>query len=168
MSEDNEESTGAVTFLVILLVAHVICWIASVVKAVIDRKAAVAGKKEAAKSKPLLAETRQKEKEEEEEEKKKKAKLTLMTEVNTHDGGAKFAVQSPKPQPISPNEHYFPKCPKRLLSTGGARRIGPEELATMLDNFDAAHKKPKSLQINEPPSPIPSPTRLPAKGITAA
>lgn len=94
----------------------------------------------ASKEEALLEETRRKEKEDE-------RKQLELEATNGECYGAKFAIasqssinQSPNSQPASPagranGEHYFPKCPKRLLSTGGAKRVTPEELAIMLDSY---------------------------------
>ncbi|VDO07618.1 unnamed protein product [Rodentolepis nana] len=158
MKEENELSTGVIVFLAILIAFHVVCWVASVVKAVIDRKASKKTAR-AVKSEPLLEETRKKEKEE--------ASQQALLSINADDNGEKFAIRKAKTQPNSPttptppNEHYFPKCPKRHLSTDGAKRISPEQLAIMLDNY-GTKRAPNLID----PSVIPSPTRLPAKGIT--
>ncbi|VDL14801.1 unnamed protein product [Hymenolepis diminuta] len=157
MDEERGQSIGIFVFLILLLVAHVACWIASVVKAAMDRKA-ITQMKKAAKSEPLLDGVRKKE-----EEEKKRQSLT----INVDDSGNKFAIRETKTQssspasPNNPSEHHFPKCPKRHLSTGGAKRISPEELALMLDNY-----APKQVPNLIDPSVIPSPTRIAAKGIT--
>ncbi|VDK34123.1 unnamed protein product [Taenia asiatica] len=148
MDEDTEQSVGIFVFLIIILVAHVACWIASAVKVVIDRKS-LRRKMKAPKEGSLLAETRQKELED--ERRQSSSELT-----NVENGGPKVAISTSqsnptqKPQPTSPTdrstaEHYFPKCPKRLLSTGGAKRISPEELAIMLDSY--AVQPPTTQQV---------------------
>lgn len=95
-----------------------------------DRKS-LRRKMKATKEGSLLAETRRKELEDE----KKQSSLEL---TNVENGGPKFAIsrsQLTSSTGRSAGEHYFPKCPKQLLSTGGAKRISPEELAIMLDSY---------------------------------
>ncbi|KAH9284751.1 hypothetical protein ECG_02819 [Echinococcus granulosus] len=149
MGEDTEQSVGIFVFLIIILVAHVACWIASVVKAVIDRKS-FRRKTKLSKEKALLAETRQNELEDARRQRNSEP-------ASVENGGPKFAItrsqqnSSQNLHPVSPTgrftgEHYFPKCPKRLLSTGGAKRISPEELAIMLDSY--AVQPPKTQQAD--------------------
>nr|CDS27532.1 expressed conserved protein [Hymenolepis microstoma] len=158
MDEENEQSTGFFAFLGLLIGAHVVCWLASVAKAVIDRKAAKKNAR-AVKSEPLLDETRKKEKEEADRQ---------ALSINADDKEEKFAIRKTMSQPSSstapntPNEHHFPKCPKRHLSTDGAKRISPEQLAIMLDSYGTKNA-PNLID----PNVIPSPTRLPAKGISS-
>ncbi|CDI98564.1 expressed conserved protein [Echinococcus multilocularis] len=149
MGEDTEQSVGIFVFLIIILVAHVACWIASVIKAVIDRKS-LRRKAKLSKEKALLAETRQNELEDVRRQRKSEP-------ASVENGGPKFAItrsQQNSSQNLrsvsstgrSTGEHYFPKCPKRLLSTGGAKRISPEELAIMLDSY--AVQPPKTQQAD--------------------
>ncbi|VDD74863.1 unnamed protein product [Mesocestoides corti] len=76
------------------------------------------------------------------------------------DNGAKFAIAKPQPQDGESNqqslptsnptpEHHFPRCPKRLLSAGSAKRISPEELAIMLDSYNVQAQKTQRPQPDQ-------------------
>ncbi|VDM17531.1 unnamed protein product [Hydatigera taeniaeformis] len=156
MDEESKQSVGIFVFLIFVLVGHVACWIASAVKAVIDRKAR-RRKAKASKDGALLAEARPKELEDEEEQ-------SNVEPTKVGNGGPKFAISRPQLNSTSTGrangEHHFPKCPKRLLSAGNAKRVSPEELAIMLDSY--AIQKPEVQQVD---SAARSPARPTAKGM---